>query len=81
MIEMHDKSQITVARLIELLQNAVAINQDVASYVVDSEGCDCIGESFGIAINQEDKSVLVTRFRYAPEPLVPFRPPLHHDGT
>lgn len=53
--------QITVTTLSALLQDIVAADPRAADFVVEADGCDCVGEAFGIRVDQKRGVVLVAR--------------------
>ncbi len=56
-----DEGQLTVGRLIQMLQLAIVDNAKVIDFVVNAEGCDCVGEACGIEIDLDRGDVLVSR--------------------
>jgi hypothetical protein len=55
------EQQITVETLITLLHQAIEDDSRVAKFVVEADGCDCVGEAVGIRIDLKRGEVLVAR--------------------
>lgn len=58
-----DEQRITVGRLLELLTQAVSSDPRIAEYRVIAEGCDCVGDAFGICIRHDPQpgDVMIAR--------------------
>lgn len=53
--------QITVATLSALLQDIIATDPRTAEFLVEADGCDCVGEALGIRVDLKRGVVLVAR--------------------
>jgi hypothetical protein len=60
-IAMMDAKPLSVQRLIALLLQAVADRPEVGQFVVEADGCDCVGDAFGIFVDVSGQGVLIAR--------------------
>lgn len=60
-VQLVSDKQITVSQLVSMLLGALDADPSIGDYLVESEGCDCVGPAVGVKIDQHSREVLVVR--------------------